>query len=96
MKGASWILKTEFFFKSCCVSNLILISAILKRWTYIQYNNFFDMLTAIQCEIDSEYSPCISPCPVPTCNNLDIIDSLLDQCEQLPCIEGKLLTFPLC
>lgn len=43
----------------------------------------------MQCdERCAQYSPCISSCPIETCDNILIRESLTKMCKQDTCIEG--------
>lgn len=55
---------------------------ILSLW------NYFCVFAAVQCEPGTTYSACISSCPTPSCNNLGMLDSMLEECRELPCVEG--------
>lgn len=56
---------------------------------------FEHLITAMQCdERCSNYSPCISTCPLETCDNLLTQNKLTKSCSEDTCVEG--CSFKLC
>ena len=43
---------------------------------------------ALQCEAGSSYQPCVSTCPLPTCDNWANYNKVSLACREEPCVEG--------